>query len=85
MSKHAWITAIISLVISFALFGIGAVTILMLPVLSTEAQLVLPVIVLLSLLVAPFAAERLSPRLTPGERHEHEEDVSSGRTYPRGG
>lgn len=85
MSKHAWITALISLVISFALLGIGAVTILMLPVLSPEAQLILPFVVLLSLLVAPFAAERLSPRLTPGEHRDHEEDVSSGRTYPRGG
>lgn len=85
MSKHAWITALISLVISFLLFGIGAVTILTLPVLSTEAQLILPVIVLLGLLIAPFAAEKLSPRLTPGERNDHEEDVSSGRTYPRGG
>ncbi|MGV3550517.1 hypothetical protein [Rhizobium sp.] len=85
MSTHAWITALISLVISFVLFGIGAVTILTLPIASTEAQLVLPLIVLVGLLIAPFAAERLSPRFTPGERREEEDDVSSDRTYPRGG
>ena len=85
MSRHAWMTALISLVFNFMLFGIGAVAILMLPVISTEAQLVFPVIVLIGLLMAPFAAERLSPRLTPGEHHADNDKVSSGRTYPRGG
>lgn len=85
MSSHAWITALISLLISIILFGIGAVAILTLPGLGTEAQLLLPVIVLASVLVAPFAAERLSPRLTPGERDRKGGDISSDRTYPRGG
>jgi MFS superfamily sulfate permease-like transporter len=85
MSKHAWITALISLFTTVILFGIGAVTILILPGLGVEAQLLLPVIVLISVLVAPFAAERLSPRLTPGETGHRDDDVSSGRTYPQGG
>ena len=85
MSKHAWIAALISLFASVTLFGIGAVTILNVPGLSTEAQLLLPVIVLVSLLFLPFAAERLALRLTQGERDPHEDEISSGRTYPRGG
>lgn len=84
MSRHAWLSALISLFISVVLFGIGAATILVFG-LATEAQLLLPVIVLISILVAPFAGERLALRLMPGEHARHEEDVNSGRTYPRGG
>jgi hypothetical protein len=85
MSKHAWITALISLLSSVILFGIGAATILSLPGLSTEAQLLLPVVILVGLLVVPFAAERLALRLRAGERDRRADDLSSGRTYPRGG
>lgn len=85
MSKHAWITALISLFASVILFGIGAVTILNLPGLSIEAQLLLPVIVLVSLLFVPFAAERLALRLASGDSDRRGDELSSGRTYPRGG
>lgn len=74
MSRQAWITALISLLISVTLFGIGVFTILALPGLGTAAQLLLPVIVLISILVAPFAAERLVPRLTPGEGARRDDD-----------
>ena len=85
MSKHAWITALISLLITVILFGIGAVTILAVR-LGPETQLLLPVVVLVSILLAPLAAEHLSPRLTRDEHEHHDdEEVNSGRTYPRGG
>jgi hypothetical protein len=85
MSRQAWLSALISLFISVALFAIGAATILFRPGLATEAQLLLPVIVLISILVAPFAGERLALRLAPGEHAHHDDDINSGRTYPRGG
>ena len=85
MSRQAWICAVSTLLISVVLFAIGAATILILPGLATEAQLLLPVIVLASILVAPFVSERLSRRLAPGEHAHHEDDINSGRTYPRGG
>ena len=85
MSRQAWICAVSTLLISVVLFAIGAATILILPGLATEAQLLLPVIVLVSILVAPFVGERLSQRFTPGEHAHHDDDVNSGRTYPRGG
>jgi hypothetical protein len=85
MSRQAWICALSTLLISIVLFVIGAATILILPGLATAAQLLLPVIVLVSILVAPFAGERLALRLTPGEHAPHDEDVNSDRTYPRGG
>ena len=84
MSRQAWLSALISLFITVALFGIGAATILILG-LATEAQLLLPVAVLISILVAPFAGERLALRLAPGEHAHHDHDVNSGRTFPRGG
>ena len=84
MSRQAWICALTSIVIGVALFVIGAAAILIWPGLATEAQLMLPVIVLISILVAPFAGERLAQRLTPGE-HAHHDDISSDQTYPRGG
>jgi hypothetical protein len=85
MSKHAWITASISLTISVLLFAFCAAVFLLLPSISTETLMVFPVLVLVGLLLAPFAAERLSPSLTPGEHPKPEEEVSSGRTCPRGG
>lgn len=85
MSRQAWISAFISLFVSVILLGIGAATILILPGLATEAQLLLPVTVLASILVTPFAAERLVLRLTQGENRRHDDELSSGRTYPRGG
>ena len=85
MSRQAWITAIISMLISVALFGIGVFAILILPGLGAAAQLLLPVVVLASILVVPFVAERLVPRLTPGEGERPPDELSSGRTYPRGG
>ena len=85
MSRQAWICALSTLLISIVLFAIGAATILILPGLATEAQLLLPVIVLVSILVAPFVGERLALMLTAGEQAHHDEDVSSDRTYPRGG
>lgn len=85
MSRQAWICALSTLLISIALFAIGAATILILPDLATAAQLLLPVIVLASILVAPFVGERLALRFTPGEHPQREDDVNSGRTYPRGG
>lgn len=84
MSRQAWICALTSILIGVVLFAMGAATILIWPGLATEAQLMLPVIVLISILVAPFAGERLARRFAPGE-HAHHDDISSGRTYPRGG
>ena len=56
------------------------------PDLATAAQLLLPVIVLVSILVAPFVGGRLSQRFMPDEHaHHDDEDINSGRTYPRGG
>lgn len=68
MHKHARITALISVCASIVLFGIGAVAILTIPGLGVEAQILLPVVVLVGLLFAPYVAERLSLRYTSGDR-----------------
>jgi hypothetical protein len=85
MSRQTWICALTSILIGVVLLAIGAATMLFWPGLATEAQLLLPVFVLVSLLVGPFAGERLALRLTPGEPAHRDDGVSSGRTYPRGG
>lgn len=85
MSKPARITAFISLCISITWFVIGAAAILILPGLAPEAQLLLPVVVLVSILAAPFAGARLTRWMAPGGNERRDGRISSGRTYPRGG
>lgn len=68
MHRHARITAAISVCATIIVFGIGAVAILIIPGLGKEAQIALPLVVLVGLLFAPYAAERLSLRYTSGER-----------------
>ena len=85
MSKQARIAALISLSITTLWFVIGATAILILPGLAPAAQLLLPVVVLIGVLAAPFAAERHTRRIAPGGGRRHGDEISSGRTYPRGG
>ena len=63
MSVRFQITAIISLVVNAVLFGVGAITVLSIPSLADMAKIALPVVVVLSFLITPFAAWIIAPRM----------------------
>jgi len=84
MSREAWITTIVSMGLCLASFGLGVATILTIPGLGAEAQLLLPVVVLVGLLVAPYVACALTLKLSAPRQKEDEKDqlrpnVSSSR------
>jgi hypothetical protein len=63
MPREDWIATFISLAVSLALFGLGAVAILSIPGLGPEAQLLLPVGMLAVVLLAPYIACSLRSRI----------------------
>lgn len=82
MSREAWITTLVSIGVCLALFGLGVVTILSIPGLGAEAQLLLPVVVLAGLLVAPYMACALSLRISAPRQKDEDQlrpNVSSSR------
>lgn len=66
MSREAWIATLVSFAVSIVIFGLGVIAILAIPGLGAEAQLALPVIVLASVLVAPYLAWGLALRMGSG-------------------
>lgn len=78
MSNRMSITLLITMVISAVLFGIGAVAVLGTPALAPKAPYLLPAVVILSFLVAPFIAWQLAPRLTA--RHIKRETLNQRQT-----
>ena len=68
MAIPAWISALISLLVSMTFFGIGAAIILSIPSLGIEAQLLLPVIVVAAIFIAPIVAGRLAPLFGASEK-----------------
>lgn len=82
MSRQTWIPTLVSMGVCLALFGLGVVTILSMPGLGTEAQLLLPVVVLAGLLVAPYLACALARRIGTTRRKDKSQlrpNVSSSR------
>ena len=82
MSREAWITTLVSMGVCLVMFGLGVVTILSIPGLGAEAQLLLPVVVLAALLLAPYLACALTLRISaPRQRDEDQlrPNVSSRR------
>ena len=82
MSRQMWIPTLVSLGVCLGLFGLGAVTLLSMPGLGTEAQLMLPVVVLVGMLVAPYLACALARRIGSTRRKDESQlrpNVSSSR------
>lgn len=63
MPTRLQIAALLALMISSVLFGIGAVTVLSVPSLSANAAYYLPAVILLSFLLTPPIAWMMAPRL----------------------
>lgn len=82
MSREMWVTTFVSMGVCLACFGLGVATIMSIPGLGAEAQLLLPVVVLTSLLVAPYLAWAITSRIgtaQPKETDQLRPNVSSSR------
>lgn len=66
------ITILVSLMVNAVVFGIGAIAILAVPALDTQAKYLLPVWIVVTFLISPVIARLLAPRLRlrehPGDR-----------------
>ncbi len=63
MSVRFQITALLSLMVNAVVFGVGAITVLSVPSLAENAAFLLPVAVGISIVVSPFIAWFIAPRL----------------------
>lgn len=63
MKTRTYMTGMVSLMVNAVLFGIGAVTVLSVPALREHAVYLIPAVVLASLILAPFIAWKIAPRM----------------------
>lgn len=63
MPTRLQIAALLSLMISSVLFGIGAATVLSVPSLNADAAFYLPAVIILSFVLTPPIAWMMAPRL----------------------
>ena len=64
MSTRVYIAAILGLMVAGVLFGMGAIPVLMIPALSAKANVLLPIVVILSIVLTPPIAWKMAPKLT---------------------
>ncbi len=63
MNNRTAIAALIWMMVSAVMFGIGAVAVLSIPQLNVDAAYWLPMVIVASFVVSPFIAWALAPRL----------------------
>ena len=63
MGPRIYITIMLSLMTCAVLFGIGAVAVLSVPMLSEQAKILLPIIIAASFVFGPIIAWFMAPRL----------------------
>ena len=63
MGPRIYITIMLSLMTCAVLFGVGAVTVLSVPMLSEQAKFLLPIVIAASFVFGPIIAWFLAPRL----------------------
>ena len=63
MKTRIAITALLSLLTSSVLFGLGAVAVLSIPMFSEQAEYLLPLVIVTSFLVGPVIGWFLAPQL----------------------
>ena len=63
MGPRLYITIMLSLMTCAVLFGIGAIAVLSVPMLSEQAKFLLPVVIAASFVLGPVIAWFMAPRL----------------------
>lgn len=81
MGANTWLKLCCSLLANAVLFGIGTITVLSIPALSANAIYLLPAVIVLSFVLAPFAGIWVARRMRLrnwGTKRWKEGDVISG-------
>ncbi|NML73893.1 hypothetical protein HHL25_07120 [Rhizobium sp. S-51] len=63
MKTDTFITICVAMMVNAVIFGIGAITVLSVPMLNENAKYLLPAVVVLAFAIAPFIAWQIAPRL----------------------
>lgn len=63
MKTDTYLTFFVSMMVNAVIFGAGAITVLSVPALSENAKYLLPLVVVISFVAAPFIARLIAPRM----------------------
>ncbi len=63
MKTDTYLTFFVSMMVNAVIFGTGAITVLSIPALAENAKYLLPLVVVISFVVAPFIAKLIAPRM----------------------
>lgn len=81
LSTDTWLKIICSMMVNAVIFGVGAVTVLLVPALATHAKYLIPAVVAVSFLTALLVASLIAPRMRLrnwGKERWQEGDLISG-------
>lgn len=76
MKTDTYLTFFVSMMVNAVIFGTGAITVLSIPALAENAKYLLPLVVVISFVVAPFIAKLIAPRMRL--RNWHRRDPMQG-------
>ncbi|MBW8283579.1 MAG: hypothetical protein K0M55_08250 [Rhizobium sp.] len=63
MKTNTYLNIFVSMMVNAVIFGAGAITVLSVPALNEQAKYLLPLVVVISFVAAPFIARLIAPRM----------------------
>ncbi|MBW8320691.1 MAG: hypothetical protein K0M49_13035 [Arenimonas sp.] len=63
MKTNTYLNIFVSMMVNAVIFGAGAITVLSVPALNAHAKYLLPLVVVISFVAAPFIARLIAPRM----------------------
>lgn len=83
MKTRTYISALVSMMVNAVLFGIGAIAVLTIPPLTENIWFWLPVVIVLSFVLAPFIARRIAPKLEARWERRRDERAQRMAGHPQ--
>lgn len=63
MKTNTYLTIFVSMMVNAVIFGTGAIAVLSIPALAEQAKYLLPLVIVISFVAAPFIARLIAPRM----------------------
>ncbi|SSC64949.1 hypothetical protein [Ciceribacter selenitireducens] len=63
MKTNTYLNIFVSMMVNAVIFGAGAITVLSVPAFNEQAKYLLPLVVVISFVAAPFIARLIAPRM----------------------
>jgi len=63
MKTNTYLNIFVSMMVNAVIFGTGAITVLSIPALAAQAKYLLPLVIVISFVAAPFIARLIAPRM----------------------